>query len=142
MDRMVFINLPVRDLPRSMAFYEAVGAANEPSFTDESAAMMRFSDSIAVMLLTHERFASFTSRMIPDAQQSAQVLLAISVDSREAVEAMVASAVATGGTADPNPPQDLGFMFSRSFADPDGHIWEPVWMDMSAAPAEQSEIAA
>lgn len=134
MDRMVFINLPVRDLARSMAFYEAVGAANEPAFTDDGAAMMRFSDAICVMLLTHARFASFTRRAIPDAREVAQVLIALSVESREAVEQVVAQAAATGGSADPNPPQDHGFMYSRSFADPDGHIWEPVWMDMAAVP--------
>jgi Predicted lactoylglutathione lyase len=134
MERMIFINLPVTDLARSKRFYEAIGAVNDPQFTDESAAMMRFSDTICVMLLTHERFASFTSRKIPDAHESAQVLLALSEESRDAVDSMTKRAAEAGGTADPNPLQDHGFMYGRSFADPDGHIWETAWMDMSAIP--------
>jgi predicted lactoylglutathione lyase len=132
MERMIFVNLPVEDLATSKAFYEAIGATNEAQFTDESAAMMRFSPSICVMLLTKPRFASFTKREIPDAHRTAQVLLAISEESRSGVDAIVGRAEGAGGTADPNPPQDHGFMYSRSFADPDGHIWEPAWMDMSA----------
>lgn len=132
MERMIFVNLPVEDLVVSKSFYEAIGAINEPQFTDESAAMMRFSPAICVMLLTKERFAGFTQREIPDAHRVAQVLLAISEQSRDAVDATVSRAAGAGGTADPNPPQDYGFMYSRSFADPDGHIWEPAWMDMSA----------
>jgi len=134
MERMIFVNLPVKDLATSMAFYEAIGATNDPTFTDDSAAMMRFSDAICVMLLTHERFASFTKRTIPNAHQSAQVLLALSTGGREEVDDLAARAAKAGGTADPNPPQDYGFMYSRSIADPDGHIWEPAWMDMSAIP--------
>lgn len=133
-ERMIFINLPVHDLAHSKNFYEAIGATNEPNFTDESAAMMRFSAAICVMLLTHERFASFTQRTIPNAQESAQMLIALSEDSRASVDDVVSRAAAAGGTADPNPPQDHGFMYARSFADPDGHIWEPCWMDMSAMP--------
>lgn len=134
MERMIFVNLPVEDLALSKSFYEAVGATNDAQFTDESAAMMRFSPSICVMLLTKKRFSNFTKREIPDAHRVAQVLLAISVDSRDGVDPLIARAVGAGGTADPNPPQDYGFMYSRSFADPDGHIWEPAWMDMSAIP--------
>lgn len=134
MERMIFVNLPVKDLALSRTFYEAIGATNEPNFTDEGAAMMRFSEAIAVMLLTHERFASFTKRPIPNAHESAQMLIALSEESRESVDDVVGRAAGAGGTADPNPPQDHGFMYSRSFADPDGHIWEPAWMDMSAIP--------
>lgn len=143
MDKMIFVNLPVSDLKRSMAFYEAVGAANNPQFTDDSAAMMVFSPTISVMLLTHERFSGFTPRAIPDAHVTAQVLLCLSEESRDAVDATLARAVAAGAVGDPNPPQDHGFMYGRSFADPDGHIWELAWMDVAAAMAAgaQSEPA-
>ena len=87
-----------------------------------------------MMVLTHERYASFTKRSIPNAQESAQMLIAINEEDRAAVDDVVARAAKAGGTADPNPMQEHGFMYSRSFADPDGHIWEPFWMDMSAVP--------
>lgn len=134
MDKMIFVNLPVTDLARSIAFYEAIGAAADPHFRDETCQMMRFSPTITAMLLTHARFSSFTSRKIPDAHETAQVLLALSEESREAVDATVAAAAGAGGEGDPNPKQDMGFMYGRSFADPDGHIWEVAWMDMSALP--------
>jgi predicted lactoylglutathione lyase len=130
---MIFVNLPVTDLKRSMAFYEAVGFTNEPRFTDETAAAMRWSETIAVMLLTHEKWKSFTARPIVNAKEAAQVALCVSIDSREGVDAITQAAEDAGGTADPNPPQDYGFMYGRSFEDPDGHIWEPMWMDAAAA---------
>jgi uncharacterized protein len=133
MPKMIFVNLPVTDLKRSMAFYEAIGAPNNPQFTDETTACMDFSDTIHVMVLTHDKWRTFTSRDIPDAHKSAQVLLALSSDTKEGVSELVDAAVAAGGKADPNPTQDFGFMFGRSFEDPDGHIWEVMWMDMSAA---------
>lgn len=138
MEKMIFVNLPVSDLAQSIVFYEAVGAQNVPAFTDDSAAMMKFSETISVMLLTHERFSGFTSRKIPNAHETAQVLLALSEESRDAVDATVANATGAGGQADPNPQQDHGFMYGRSFADPDGHIWETVWMDVAAAMETQS----
>jgi len=134
MERMIFVNLPVRDLARSIAFYEAIGASADPVFRDDATQMMRISDTICVMLLTHEKFGSFTSRRIPDAHESAQVLLALSAESRDAVDETTGIAGRAGGVADPNPRQDHGFMYGRSFADPDGHIWELAWMDMSAIP--------
>jgi hypothetical protein len=137
MTQMIFVNLPVADLDRSKAFYEAVGFTNEPKFTDETAAAMQLSDTIAVMLLTHEKWKTFTTKDIPDAKKSAQVALCISRNDRDAVDTIVAAASANGGTADPNPPQDYGFMYGRSFEDPDGHVWEPMWMDMEAAAASQ-----
>lgn len=94
---------------------------------------MVLSESIYVMLLTHARWATFTSRRIPDAHQTAQVLLALSRESPAAVDATTQNAARAGGTADPNPRQELGFMYGRSFADPDGHIWEVFWMDPAAA---------
>ena len=144
MPQMIFINLPVTDLPKSTAFYEAVGAANNPAFTDETAACMVFSDVIHTMLLTHDKWATFTSKAIPDAHTTAQVLLCVSADSREAVDGQVDKAVAAGGKADPTPKQEYGdFMYGRSFEDPDGHIWEVMWMDPAAIPAgEPAEAAA
>jgi predicted lactoylglutathione lyase len=133
MPQMIFVNLPVTDLQRSIAFYEAVGAARNPTFSDETAACMVLSDTIFVMLLTHAKFASFITRRIPDAHETAQVLLALSTIGRPEVDAAVERAAAAGGTADPNPKQDLGFMYGRSYADPDGHIWEVFWMDPGAA---------
>lgn len=139
MEKMIFVNLPVSDLPQSLAFYEAIGARKDPRFCDDSAAMVSFSETIHAMLLTHARFASFTDRAIIDARTSAQVLLALSEENREAVDATVARAVNAGGQADPNPKQDHGFMYGRSFADPDGHIWETAWMDVEAAMAGQDQ---
>lgn len=143
MPQMIFINLPVADLAKSKAFYEAVGATNNPAFTDDTAACMVFSDVIHTMLLTHEKWATFTSKSIPDARMHAQVLLCVSADSREAVDGQVGKAVAAGGKADPTPTQDYGFMYGRSFEDPDGHIWEVMWMDPAAIPAgEPAEATA
>ena len=140
---MIFVNLPVADLRRSMAFYEAIGFTNEPNFTNEQAACMKLSDTIFVMLLTHPFWKTFTDKAIPDARTSAQLMLAISRDSRAEVDAIVDKAGAAGGKPDCNPKQDYGFMYGRSFEDPDGHIWEPNWMDMEAAlAANPAETAA
>ena len=136
MSRMIFVNLPVTDLERSKSFYAAVGATNEPKFSNEAAAMMKFSDEVNVMLLTHDFWRTFTSKEIPDAHKVAQVLLALSAESPAAVDQMVADATAAGGVADPTPKQDMGgMMYGRSFEDPDGHIWEVMWMDAAAAEA-------
>ncbi|MDR5859896.1 lactoylglutathione lyase [Halomonas eurihalina] len=133
MTRMIFVNLPVTDLGASMAFYQALGFENNPTFTDETAACMVWSETINVMLLTHDKWRTFTSRPIPPATSS-EVMLAISCESREAVDDMNEAAAANGGTADINPLQDLGFMYNRNLADPDGHVWEAMWMDMAAMP--------
>lgn len=140
-DQMIFVNLPVADLPAAIAFYEAVGAVRDDNFADASAQMMSFSPTIHVMLLTHERFAAFTPRAIPDAHITAQVLLALSQESRAAVDAIVEKAIAAG-TGQPNPTQDHGFMYGRSFEDPDGHIWEVMWMDMDVALAARTPESA
>jgi uncharacterized protein len=131
--RMIFVNLPVKDLGKSMAFYKALGFENNPHFTDETAACMVWSEAIHVMLLTHDKWKSFTKRPIP-ASTSSEVMLAISLDSRDAVDAIATAVAANGGTADVNGKQDLGFMYNRSFADLDGHVWEPMWMDPAAIP--------
>ena len=134
MSQMIFVNLPATDLARSKAFYEAIGATNNPQFTDETAAMMSFSEAVNVMLLTHDKWRQFTSKTIPDAHTHAQLMLALSRDSREAVDAITADAERQGVVIDPTPKQDYGWMYGRSFEDPDGHIWEVMWMDVAAIP--------
>ena len=133
MTQMIFVNLPVSDLQQSRAFLEALGAINEPRFTDETAACMTISESIHVMLLTHDKFSQFTPRPIADAKAGSEVLLCLSSDSRESVDSTVERAVAAGGTADPSAKQDYGVMYGRSVADPDGHIWEIMWMEPATA---------
>ena len=133
MSKMIFVNLPVSDLAASCRFLEALGAVNEPRFTDDTAACMTISESIHVMLLTRDKFAGFTPLPIADARAGTQVLLCLSADSRESVDTTVERAVTAGGTADPAPKQDYGVMYGRSVADPDGHIWEIMWMDAAAA---------
>lgn len=135
MPRMIFVNLPVADLKASMAFYEALGFSNNPQFTDDTAACMVWSEHINVMLLTHDKWRTFTDRPIPPPTAS-EVMLAISLDDRATVDSMVEAAGRNGGTADATPKQDLGFMYNRTLADPDGHVWEGVWMDMAAFPKE------
>lgn len=138
MPRMIFVNLPVADLKRSVAFYEAVGAENNPQFSDDTAAAMVFSETIHVMLLTHDKYRQFTAKTIVDARTSSEVLIALSADSRADVDAMVGKAKAGGAVIDPTPTQEHGFMYGRSFEDPDGHIWEVFWMDVAAATGAQS----
>lgn len=128
MSRMIFVNLPVCDLKASMSFYEALGFENNPQFTDDTAACMVWSEAIYVMLLTHDKWRSFTDRPIAPANSS-EVMLALSCESRAAVDALNEAAASNGGLADVNPAQDHGFMYNRSLLDPDGHIWEAVWMD-------------
>jgi predicted lactoylglutathione lyase len=137
---MIFVNLPVSDLNRSRAFLEALGAVNEPKFTDETAACMTLSDSIHVMLLTHDKFRHFTPLPVADAKAGCQVLLCLSADSRESVDSSIERAVTAGGSADPSPKQDYGVMYGRSVADPDGHVWEIMWMDPAAAEQGASAV--
>lgn len=132
MAKMIFVNLPVRDLAASAAFYVALGGTVNPQFSDDNANSVMFSDAIGVMLLTHDRYRQFTQRPIGDARRESQALIALSVDSRDAVDATVTKAAATGGRADPNPVQDHGFMYNRSVEDPDGNVWEIMWMDQAA----------
>lgn len=127
MNRLVFINLPVADLPRSMAFFKALGFSHNPRFTDDTAACVIVSDVIHVMLLTHPKFREFTSKPIADAHTSTEVLNCLSCSSREEVQSLVAKAVAAGGSLYAEP-KDYGFMFQHSFADPDGHQWELIHM--------------
>ena len=136
MSKMIFVNLPVADLAKSMAFYEAIGFTNNPQFTDDTAACMVLTDTIYVMLLTHPKFAEFTTRQIADSQKTAQMLLALSCDNREGVDQITAAALGAGGTL-AHDVEDLGFMYSTGFFDPDGHGWGPFFMDMASFEATQ-----
>jgi uncharacterized protein len=136
MSRTITISLPVANLEASKAFYTAIGFVNNPKWSDETAAFMVWSESINVMLLTHEKWRRFTTRPIPP-KTSSEVALNVSCDSREAVDAMNKAAAEHGGIADVNPVEDHGSMYGRDFADLDGHIWGAMWMDMSAIPSSQ-----
>lgn len=142
MPTMIFVNLPVADLAVSRRFYEALGTTNEPKFTDETAACMMMSDSIGIMLLTHDKFRQFTTKSIPDARTTCQVLNCFSVDSRAEVDAVVEKAGTAGGRVDASPAQDYGVMYTRSVEDPDGHVWEVLWMEPAAAEQGASAIGA
>ncbi|MFJ3383841.1 MULTISPECIES: VOC family protein [unclassified Curtobacterium] len=131
MPTMVFINLPVADLERSTAFYEALGYSINPQFSDETAACVVISDTVYVMVLTHEKFAQFTDKPVSDGS-TIEVINSLTADSKQDVHRIVDAALAAGGTED-RPEMDLGFMYQRSYVDPDGHRWEHVWMDPQAA---------
>ncbi len=128
MSSKIFMNLPVKDLKRSMAFYESLGWKHNPQFTDETAACIVISDEIYVMLLTHEKFSEFTDKQIADPAKTAQMLVALSVDSKDDVH-KVADAAVKAGAVEPRPLTDYGFMIYRTFEDLDGHIWEILFMD-------------
>lgn len=132
MSQLIFLNLPVADLSRSREFFTALGWSFNEQFTDENATMLVISDTISAMLLTHERFAAFTPKQIVDATSATECLIGLSAESREAVDALVDTALAAGGTP-LREPDDHGFMYGRSFNDLDGHVWEIVWMDLEAA---------
>ena len=132
MARMIFVNLPVRDLAASTAFYVALGGEVNPQFSGEHSSSLMFSDAIGVMLLDHEHYRQFTQRPIGDARTASQALLCLTADARDDVDATVARAAAAGGRADPNPKQDHGVMYGRSVEDPDGNVWELMWMDAAA----------
>ena len=128
--KLIFVNLPVRDLTRSTAFYQAIGATKNPQFSDDSASCIVLSQSIHAMLHAHDKFRQFTPKKIACAKTSA--------DSRAAVDDVVERARRAGGSADPGPKQDFGFMYGHSFEDPDGHISEVMWMDVEAAAKARS----
>ncbi len=140
MTKMIFVNLPVANLPRSMAFYAALGFTNNPAFSDETAACMVWSEAIHAMLLTHPKWSGFTTRPICP-PGSSEVALALNFDSRAEVDALVAAAAANGGAADVNPPEDHGFMYQRTITDPDDHVWEPFWMDQAMAEGAAAEAS-
>jgi predicted lactoylglutathione lyase len=131
MPKMIFISLPVSDLARSRAFYEALGFTHNPQFSDDAGACMVLSEAIHVMLLTHAKWQGFTTRPICP-RGSSEVSMSFNCDSRDEVDRLIEAGAAAGGTADVNPPEDHGFMFQRTIADPDDHIIEPFWMDPAA----------
>ncbi len=131
MPTRIFVNLPVRDLDASKAFFQAVGFTFNPQFTDETAACMVIAENIYSMLLTHAKFREFTRKDIADSTRATEVLTAITVDSRAQVDELMTRALAAGGQ-ESRDPQDYGFMYGRAFDDLDGHIWEIFWMDPNA----------
>jgi predicted lactoylglutathione lyase len=139
MAKMIFVNLPVRDLAASTAFYLALGGTLNPQFSGEHSSSIMFSDTIGAMLLSYDHYRQFTKRPIGDARRESQALLALTIDDRTTVDAIVAAAAAKGGRADPNPAQDHGFMYGRSVEDPDGYVWEIMWMDTAATPPNPAE---
>lgn len=132
-EQMIFVNLPVEDLERSKAFYTALGYTLNPTFSNDDGACVVISEHIFVMVLRKPFFQTFISKPIADTQATAAVINALSATSREAVDAQLEKALKAGGT-EPQPPRDYGFMYQRSFQDPDGHLWEVAHMDMDAAP--------
>ncbi|AKC86512.1 VOC family protein [Pseudoxanthomonas suwonensis] len=135
MAKQIFVNLPVKDLDRSVAFFTALGFSFNPQFTDDNATCMIVGENIFVMLLVEPFFQTFTTKSVSDASRQTEVLLAISLDSREAVDELVAKAVAAGATVT-QPARDYGFMYQQSVADLDGHQWEPFFMDPDAVPSQ------
>jgi hypothetical protein len=131
MQKQIFVNLPVKDLQKSIAFFEAIGYTFNPQFTDETATCMIISDTIFVMLLTEQKFAQFTNREIADARKSTEVIICLSASSKEEVDEVVRKAVAAGGKT-PMPVQDHSFMYGHGYEDLDGHLWELVFMDPTA----------
>jgi uncharacterized protein len=135
MAKKIFINLPIADLPKAMAFYTAIGFKNNPQFTDETAACMVLSEEINVMLLTHSKFAEFTKKQIGDTMKTVSVINSLSVDSTAEVSTMMAKVLQAGGK-EPNEAKDYGFMQQCSFEDIDGHLWEVFYMDMTKIPQQ------
>jgi hypothetical protein len=132
--KMTFINLPVSDLGKATTFYKSLGFTFNPAFTDETAACMIINENTFAMLLTHAKFDSFIARPRTDARATTGALYALALENRAAVDAMMDSAIRAGG-AEYRAVMDLGFMYNRAFADLDGHVWEPFWMDPAAVPA-------
>ena len=144
MPKMIFVNLPVADVAKAAAFYEAIGFEKNARFSNEQASSMMWSDAIVVMLLAKPFYATFTDKPIADAGTTSSALFALSFGSRADVDAITAAAIAAGGR-ELHDPEDMGFMYSRAFEDPDGHGWGPFWMDPVAAeqgPPEHQPIAA
>lgn len=136
MPKTIYVNLPVKDLAVAARFYEAIGCEKNEQFSDHQASSMVWSDTITFHLLVNDYFATFTPKKIADAHATSEVLLALSRDSREEVDAIVEAAAAAGGKADIREPQDMGWLYTRAFEDPDGHVFEAISADMGAAPAE------
>jgi uncharacterized protein len=138
--RLIFVNLAVRDLAASRAFFERLGFAFDERFADDSCACMVVSDQAYVMLLVEPRFAGFTRKAVADARRTTEAILCVSADSREGVDALADAALAAGATA-AGEPMDHGFMYGRSFNDLDGHLWEVVWMSPEAVEQGPPDMA-
>lgn len=132
MPTQIFVNLPVKNLSKSVEFFTKLGFTFNPKFTDENATCMIVGDNIFVMLLVESYFKTFTDKEICDAKKSTEVLVCLSCDSRQKVDELASKAVAAGGTS-PRKPQDHGFMYQHGFEDQDGHIWELIYMEPGAA---------
>jgi uncharacterized protein len=133
MTRMIFVNLPVSNVVAASRFYEALGCTKNPQFSDQNSAAMVWSDTITIQLLSREYFATFTPKRIANAYDTSEVLLALARESREDVDAAAQAAAANGGRADIRERQDSDFMYNRAVEDPDGHVLELIWVNMSAA---------
>lgn len=138
--RLIFVNLPVNDVQRSIAYFGALGFEFDPKFTDEACACMIVSDQAYVMLLEQSRFAEFTTTPVADASATTESILCVSAESREGVDTFADQALAAGGSR-AGEPMDHGFMYGRSFRDPDGHLWEVMWMSPEAVEQGPSEYA-
>jgi uncharacterized protein len=132
----IFVNLPVKDLNKSIAFFTELGYKFNPQFTNENATCMIISDKIYVMLLVEKFFMTFTKKEICNTTKNAEAILALTVESRQEVDEMISKALKAGATA-PNPPQDHGWMYGHGYQDPDGHLWEVFFMDMNAIPGNK-----
>ena len=139
MPKMIFLNLPVKDLAAATRFYAAIGCKKNEQFSDAKASSMVWSDTITFQLLTREYFATFAPKPIADARESCGALIALARDSREEVDAITKAAAAAGGKADVRARMDMGWLYNRAFEDPDGHVFEAVWMDVAAASAAAGE---
>ncbi|SFN07636.1 hypothetical protein SAMN05421741_10126 [Paenimyroides ummariense] len=138
MNRQIFINVAVKDLQQSMDFYIAIGFTNNPQFSDDTAKCMVWSDTIFVMLLSHEKFSSFTAKPIADTKSHIAGLFSLSVNSVDEMNAIMQAGLAAGGI-EPNEIRDYGFMQQRTLEDFDGHTWEIFFMDMTKIPTQQPE---
>jgi uncharacterized protein len=132
MSKSIYVILPVADLAASTRFYEHMGCSRNPQFSDDKAASMVWSDAITFQILTRAYFATFSPRPMADARETCQVLLTLTLDSRAEVDALVKAAASAGGKADIRAVMDLGWLYNRAFTDPDGHVFEAVWMDVKA----------
>ncbi len=141
MSRLLFLNLPVADLPASRTFFDRLGFDFDERFCDDQAACMVVSDQAYVMLLQRDRFADFVTKPVADASEATALTVAVSADDREAVDAFADAALAAGAGAAKDP-QNYGFMYQRSFHDLDGHLWEVMWMDPVAVEKGPAEFAA
>lgn len=142
MSKAIFVNLPVADLDRATQFYEAIGCTRNAQFSDHKASSMVWSEHITFQLLVREYFSGFVAKPVADARATAQVILCLSRDAREEVDVLVETAQEAGGRSDPRAPVEFDFLYNRAFEDPDGHLFEVVWLNPAALAGPDSEQAA